>query len=62
MKKVCDPFKKMQIAKLENALKKEASNLKLSLARKTSRMQEREKKMVTRTLNKAGIVVPYNKK
>lgn len=39
-----DPFKKMQLAKLQNQLKKKAQELNLELTKTTKSIQQREKK------------------
>lgn len=62
LKKNGDPFKKMQIGNLQNPLRKEAEKLNYNLSPKTQKMKERVKKVVTKTFNKAGLVVPYDKK
>lgn len=62
LKKGGDPFKKIHISKLQNSLKSKAEELKYSLTEKTSKIKERNKKIVTRTFNKIGLVVPYNRK
>ncbi|CAH1159821.1 unnamed protein product [Phaedon cochleariae] len=62
LKKSGDPFKKMYIGKIQSALKSEADKLKIDLSKKTPSMVAREKKIVTRTFNKIGLVVPYDKK
>lgn len=62
MKKSCDPFKKMTISKLLNSIEVQANKLKLNLLEKTSNIKERDKKILTRTFNKIGLIVPYDKK
>ncbi|XP_023024072.2 histone PARylation factor 1 isoform X1 [Leptinotarsa decemlineata] len=62
LKKTGDPFKKMHIGRIQAALKKEVEKLKIDLSKKNKNIIEREKKIVARTLNKIGLVVPYNKK
>lgn len=62
LKKTGDPFKKIHIPKIQTALKREAEIHQLDMSRKTNQIVEREKKIVTRSLNKIGLVVPYNKK
>lgn len=57
-----DPFKKMHIGKIQTILKEEAETLKLNLSKKTNAMVTREKKIVSRTFNKIGLVVPFDKK
>nr|CAI5820192.1 unnamed protein product [Callosobruchus analis] len=61
-KKTADPFKKMAIAKIETLLNKEADMLSLDMSRKTKAIADREKRIVSRTMNKIGLVVPYDKK
>lgn len=61
-KKTGDPFKKMQIAKLEKLIKNEASKLNLSLVKKTPEITKRNNKIVTKTFNKLGLVVDLNKR
>ncbi|KAJ8951758.1 hypothetical protein NQ318_012609 [Aromia moschata] len=62
LKKSGDPFKKMHIGRIQTSIKKEAERLKIDLSLRTDSMVSREKKIVTRTFNKIGLVVPYNKK
>lgn len=61
-KKDGNPFQKVHIGKLEKALLEEVKALNLDLGGKTKNMVAREKNIVTRTFNKIGLVVPYNKK
>lgn len=61
-KKVADPFKKVHIAKFENLIKKETDKLSLSLNADTETIMKRKKKVVTKTFNNLGIVVPYDRK
>nr|CAH7743309.1 unnamed protein product [Callosobruchus chinensis] len=61
MKKTADPFKKMMIPKIETLLNKEAKRLSLDMSRKTKAIAARERKIVSRTMNKIGLVVPYDK-
>lgn len=60
--KSADPFKKMQLGKLQNQLKKKAQELNLELTKTTKSIQQREKKIVSKTFNGIGLVVPYDKK
>lgn len=60
--KLATPFEKTRITMLHQKLKSFAKEKKITLEKKTANMQDREKKIVTRTFHKAGIVVPYNKK
>ncbi|XP_076237693.1 histone PARylation factor 1 [Calliopsis andreniformis] len=60
--KLATPFEKTRIAQIQQKLKNYAKEKKITLDKKTSNMQTREKKVVARTFHKAGIVVPYNKK
>ncbi|CAH0560744.1 unnamed protein product [Brassicogethes aeneus] len=62
LKKTGDPFQKMNVSKYQNKLLEKAKSLKLSLEAKTDDMIQREKKIVTRTFNKIGLVVPIQKK
>ncbi|KAJ8922835.1 hypothetical protein NQ315_007870 [Exocentrus adspersus] len=62
LKKIGDPFKRMHIGRIQSSIKKEAEKLKLYLSARTPEMIAREKKIVTRTFNKIGLVVPYNRK
>lgn len=48
--------------KLQSAVKAEAEKLKLSLSAKSPSITARDKKVVTRTFNRAGLIVPFNKK
>lgn len=52
----------MHIAKFQNAIKNKAEEYQLSLTEKTQKIRDRNKKIVTRTFSKMGIVVPYNRK
>ncbi|XP_018573352.1 histone PARylation factor 1 [Anoplophora glabripennis] len=62
LKKTGDPFKKMHVDRMQSSIKKEAENLKVDLTQRTDAIISREKKVVTRTFNKIGLVVPYNRK
>lgn len=62
LKKTGDPFKRMHIGRFQKAITNEAEKLNIDLSRKTKAMVDREKKIVTRTFNKVGLVVPYDKK
>lgn len=52
----------MHIGKIQEALKKEAQMLRMDMSRKTDEMVSREKNIVTRSFNKIGLVVPFEKK
>ncbi|XP_078044132.1 histone PARylation factor 1 isoform X2 [Augochlora pura] len=60
--KMANPFEKTCITQLQQKLKNYAQEKNITLNQKSSRMQDREKKVVAKTFHKAGIVVPYNKK
>ncbi|XP_076300349.1 histone PARylation factor 1 [Lasioglossum baleicum] len=60
--KLTNPFEKTRIMQLQQKLKSYAQKKNITLDQKSSRMKDREKKIVARTFHKAGIVVPYNKK
>ncbi|XP_033337909.2 histone PARylation factor 1 isoform X1 [Megalopta genalis] len=60
--KMANPFEKTHITQLQQKLKNYAREKNITLNQKSSRMQDREKKVVARTFHKAGIVVPYDKK
>ncbi|XP_057659575.1 histone PARylation factor 1 isoform X1 [Diorhabda carinulata] len=62
LKKTGNPFRKMLIGKLQSKLIEEAGKLGIDMASKTKEMIAREKKIVTRTFNKIGLCVPYDKK
>ncbi|XP_030766903.1 histone PARylation factor 1 [Sitophilus oryzae] len=62
VKKSGDPFKKMNVHKIQSALQKRAQELKLDLSERTQKIKDRDKKIVTRSFNKIGIVIPYNRK
>lgn len=57
-----NPFKKIDIQKLQKALKEKAKELGYELNKKSSSMDKRQRLTVCRTFHTAGIVVPYNKK
>ena len=59
--KLANPFEKTRIAKLQQKLKSYAKEKQITLEKKTSDMEAREKKVVARTFHGAGIVAPYNK-
>lgn len=52
----------MAIGTLQTALLKQADLLGIDMSKKTEKMIKREKKIVTRTFNKVGLVIPYDKK
>lgn len=62
MKKSGDPFRKMHIGRIQTALRKEAATLGMDMSKKTNDMVTREKRIVARTFNKIGLVVPFDKK
>ncbi|CAG9860522.1 unnamed protein product [Phyllotreta striolata] len=62
LKKSGNPFKKMAIGKIQTSLLKDSDRLGLDMSKKTKDMVTREKKIVTRTFNKIGLVVPMDKK
>lgn len=62
LKKFGDPFKKMHIGRIQTALKKETDALRMDMSKKTNEMVAREKKIVARSFNKIGLVVPFDKK
>lgn len=51
----------MHVGKLLTSIKEKAEKLKLKIG-KSEIMRKRENKVVARTFNKIGLVVPYNKK
>ncbi|XP_077984873.1 histone PARylation factor 1-like [Glandiceps talaboti] len=57
-KETKDKKKKTQLQKLDGALSSWAKKEKYSLEAKTKNMKARDKKVVTKTFHKAGIVVP----
>ncbi|XP_076274246.1 histone PARylation factor 1 [Rhynchophorus ferrugineus] len=61
-KKTGDPFKKMHVSKFQSTLKNKAEELKLSLSERTAKIKERDRKIVSRSFNKVGIIVPYDRK
>lgn len=52
----------MSIGSIQALLTREASALGMDMSRKTNAMVVREKKIVTRSFNKIGLVVPFDKK
>ncbi|XP_060531382.1 histone PARylation factor 1 isoform X2 [Cylas formicarius] len=60
--KTSDPFKKLKLTKFQSMLKQAAEKLNLSLSKNTEKIKRRNNKIVTRSFNKLGIVVPYNRK
>lgn len=52
----------MHIGRIQTILKKEANILGMDMEKKTNQIIAREKKIVTRTFNKIGLVVPFDKK
>ncbi|KAL3266585.1 hypothetical protein HHI36_010749 [Cryptolaemus montrouzieri] len=61
-KKTSNPFTKVQFNKFANIVKEEAGKLGWDLSRKTSSINKRNNKILTRTFNKIGLVVPYERK
>lgn len=61
-KKNGNPFLKMKLGSIQKTLKEKAEKLNLHLSSVTPKMRERSKKILTRTFNKLGLIVPYNKK
>ncbi|XP_063236554.1 histone PARylation factor 1 isoform X2 [Bacillus rossius redtenbacheri] len=61
-RRVCDPFRKMKLKKVQDAVQSWARDKGFDLDTFTARMKDRESRVVARTFHKAGIVVPYNKK
>lgn len=62
IKKKVDPFKKMKIQKIQEALHAWSSKNGYSLDSLTKKMRSRRSKVVAKTFHGAGIVVPYDKK
>lgn len=60
--KSANPFEKISIIRLHSQLKNFAKQRNITLDKNTADMQCRERKVVARTFNKVGIVVPYDKK
>lgn len=60
--KNANPFMKPTIAHFKNLIQKEAERLKLNLSNKTAKITARNNKMLARTFNKLGFIVPYDKK
>ncbi|KAI4465441.1 histone parylation factor 1 [Holotrichia oblita] len=60
--KNANPFMKTTIMRFNNLIQKEAERLKLNLSKKTAKITARNNKMLARTFNKLGFIVPYNKK
>ncbi|KAL0133092.1 hypothetical protein PUN28_000694 [Cardiocondyla obscurior] len=59
---LANPFEKTSIMRLHSQLKNFAEQHSITLEKNTANMRAREKRVVARTLHKAGIVVPYDKK
>lgn len=57
-----DPFVKVMVPKLQSKIKLLASNGNFDLNVRSERILKREAKILTRSLNKAGLIVPYVKK
>lgn len=62
IKKTADPFKKMQIQKIQTSLSKKAKTDQIKLEEVTPEIRKRRSHIVTKTFHGAGIVVPYDKK
>ncbi|KAJ4446654.1 hypothetical protein ANN_13351 [Periplaneta americana] len=62
MKEKIDPFRKMKVAKIQTSLQTWAKEKNFTLDRTTPEMKTRDRKVVTKSFHKAGIVVPWNKK
>ncbi|KAK9506514.1 hypothetical protein O3M35_008437 [Rhynocoris fuscipes] len=62
IKSTADIFRKMQIQKLQANLVKWAKKNNISLDTVTPEIRSRRGKIVSKTLNKIGVVVPYDKK
>lgn len=60
--KTVDPFSKAKLGKLHSQIKKKALELNLELVKVTKNIQARNKKIVSKTFNGIGLVVPYDKK
>lgn len=60
--KSANPFEKTSIMRLHSQLKNFAKKHNITLEKNTADMRARERRVVARTLHKAGIVVPYDKK
>ncbi|KAG5877899.1 hypothetical protein JTB14_009648 [Gonioctena quinquepunctata] len=56
-----NPFQNMHINRIHSALKSEIRKLKIDISRTTEVMTKRETKLVSRTFNNIGLVVPYVK-
>lgn len=61
-KRLAGPFKKLKVPKFQAAVKTEAEKLKLNLSARPPSVASRDKRVVTRTFNRAGLVVPYDRK
>uniref|UniRef100_A0A0A9XJM3 UPF0609 protein C4orf27 n=1 Tax=Lygus hesperus TaxID=30085 RepID=A0A0A9XJM3_LYGHE len=60
--KTADPFRKMQITRIQSELAKYTKSLDISLSYLTSEMRARRSKCVSKGWHGGGIVVPYDKK
>lgn len=60
--KSCDPFTKLKIPKLQSSLSEWAEKNNITLEKMTENMRKRQKKVVSKTLHRAGIVVPVEPK
>lgn len=61
MKRMCDPFQKIKVSKIQTALQSWAKDKNFPLDVSTAAMKARNKKVVTKTFHNAGMVVPWNK-
>ncbi|EFA01605.2 histone PARylation factor 1 [Tribolium castaneum] len=57
-----DPFKKMHVGKFLTQLKTKAQKLHLSTSAHSEKIKKRGNKIVAKTFNKIGLVVPYARK
>ncbi|RZB40112.1 UPF0609 protein C4orf27 [Asbolus verrucosus] len=62
LEKIGDPFKKMHVRRLLAYIKSKAEKFKFNMSSQSLKIKERESKVVAKTFNKVGLVVPYNKK
>ncbi|XP_017786223.1 PREDICTED: UPF0609 protein C4orf27 homolog [Nicrophorus vespilloides] len=60
--KSADVFKKMAVSKLHGLLRKFAQKENIALTLKNDAINKRDRKVVTKTFNRIGLVVPYDKK
>lgn len=52
----------MKFIKIQNTLKEEAEKLGYDISRKTKEMVKRNNKVLSKTFNQIGLVVPYERK